>query len=196
MEAGAPGLSVSGTGREVQQEAQASGVQTDSTDDDVIPRDPSGRRRTEETQAGSSQHTPVTRPTKAYYTRTRSQGTATKPKRDGYLSDLSSEDDYNGTKYVTGLEESSQSQFRILPFHSRPTGPPHKGLGPIKPANKRFDNLMSYRSYRLRETTDTRSSKATAEVRPHLKNLSLTLGKHKFDGTDPYPSFRLPCSLH
>ena len=73
----------------------------------------------------------------------------------------------------------------MLPFHARPVGPPHEGLRSIKPANSLFDKLMSYRSYRLKLTTDVRTSFATSEVRTHLKNLTLTLKSHAFDGDDP-----------
>lgn len=38
-------------------------------------------------------------------------------------------------------------------------------------------------------TNNTRLSKGTAEVRVHLKNLSLTLKNHTFDGTDPIHVF-------
>ena len=43
---------------------------------------------------------------------------------------------------------------------------------------------MSYRSYRLIVRTDTRSSRATAEVRTNIKNLSLIMNQQAFDGSD------------
>lgn len=74
-------------------------------------------------------------------------------------------------------------------FYSRPEGPPHLGLRSIKPANDKLDKLMSYRSYRFMITTGTRSSRATAEVCVHIKNLNLTMRKHTFDGTYPIKIF-------
>ena len=74
-------------------------------------------------------------------------------------------------------------------FNSRPKGPPHVGLR--KTANRILDKLISYRSYRLIVTTDTHSSRATAEVRTHIKKLNLTIKEHKFDGSDPIKIFDL-----
>lgn len=73
----------------------------------------------------------------------------------------------------------------IEPFQSHPVRAPHVSLRSIKPVNKKLENLMTYRAYRLMSTADTRSSRATAEVRDHLKNLNLTIGKSIFNGTGP-----------
>ena len=126
----------------------------------------------------------------SYYSRTRSHSvdkTTTLPTRAGYESDTSSEE-YLDKSYATGHDEDVPLT-NIVPFHSRPKGPPHVGLRSIKPANRIFDKLMSYRSYRLMVTTETRSSRATAEVRTHIKNLSLTMNQHTFDGSDPIKIF-------
>ena len=48
---------------------------------------------------------------------------------------------------------------------------------------------MSYRSYRLKRALDTRTSSETTVVRLHIKNLTLTLEKHVFDGIDPIRIF-------
>lgn len=94
------------------------------------------------------------------------------------------EGDYLDSNYLTGHEEPYSSSSNILPFHSRPTGPPHPGLRSIKP-EKRFDQLMSYRLYLLVITANMGLSKATAEVRVLLKNLNLTLKNHTLDSTEP-----------
>ena len=38
-------------------------------------------------------------------------------------------------------------------------------------------------------TSETRSSRATAEARTHIKNLRLTMNKHAFYGSDPIKIF-------
>ena len=125
----------------------------------------------------------------SYYSRTRSRSNGNAYNHyNGYHSDSSSEDDYYDRDYITGHEDSSPV-VSIVPFHSRPVGPPHIGLRSIKPANRKLDKLMSYRSYRLRNTTDMRTSRDTAEVRIHIKNLNLTLKNHTFDGNDPIKIF-------
>lgn len=77
----------------------------------------------------------------------------------------------------------------ILQLHFRQTGTLHSGLRSIKPTNKTFEKLMSYLSYILMTTTDTRPSKATADVRVHIKNINLNLKNHTFDGTEPIRVF-------
>ena len=126
----------------------------------------------------------------SYYTRTRSHyvdKANALHKRTGYESDTSFEE-YLDNSYETGHDEDVPLT-NIVPFHSRPKGPPHVGLRSIKPANRIFDKLMSYRSYRLIVMTDTRSSRVTDEVRTHNKNLSLTMNQHAFDGSDPIKIF-------
>lgn len=95
----------------------------------------------------------------------------------------------NTSTRVTGYEKADSSAPNILPFHSRPTEPPHAGLRSIRPAKKRVDKLMSYISYQLMINYDTRSSKATAEVTMHIESLNQTMKNHTFDGTDPIRIF-------
>lgn len=75
--------------------------------------------------------------------------------------------------------------INILPCYSRPTGNPHAGLLSIRLSNIRLNKLMLYRSYRIMITTDTQSSKATAKVRPHIKNRNHVMKIHTFEVTDP-----------
>ena len=157
---------------------------------DYEEEDHNANARMKKTQAGTSRaHQKKGQITASYYSRTRSRKADRHPKKNiGYDSDSSSEDDYNDHRYVTGHEDTSPV-VNIVPFHSRPVGPPNIGLRSIKPANKKFDRLISYRSYRLRLTTDQRSSRDTAEVRVHIKNLNLTMKSHIFDGNDPIKIF-------
>lgn len=48
---------------------------------------------------------------------------------------------------------------------------------------------MQYRSYWLMFTTESLSSRETADVRVHINNLNLTLKNHMFDGNDPFNIF-------
>lgn len=98
----------------------------------------------------------------------------------GYASDFSSENQYNDKNYVIGYEE--ESPMALLLFHSRPGRQPLAGLRSINPANKMFDKLLSYRSYQLMTTVDTRSSRATAGVKVHIMTMS------KYVLTDPMKS--------
>lgn len=105
------------------------------------------------------------------------------------LYDSSSADDYGDDGYRIGANEESFLHLQIVQFHSRPVGPPHIGLRSIKPAKKLFYKLLSYRSYKLKNTTDTRSALETTKVRLHLNNLTLTMKNHTFDGNDPIDIF-------
>ena len=109
------------------------------------------------------------------------------PIRAGYESNTSSEE-YLEKSYATGYDEDVPLT-NIVQFYSRPKGPPHVGLSLIKAANRIFDKLMSYRSYRVMVTSEMRSSQATTEVRTHIKNLSLTMNHNAFDGSDPIKLF-------
>jgi len=161
-------LAAAATGTQVQKKQHAS----DASDEEEVDQ-PKGK---------------TTSQTRSYYSRTRQPHKQERQLLNGYDSDSSSDGEYLDKSYATGHEEPNVL-VNILPFHSRPKGPPHVGLRSIKPANRIFDKLMSYRSYRLMVTTDTRTSRSTAEVRVHVKNLNLTMKKHTFDGSDPIKIF-------
>lgn len=110
----------------------------------------------------------------SYYTPTplRKVDQTTKHRNIRHKSYSSSVEDYHDDSYVTGREDMNL-ETNIVPFHSRPDGPPHIELRSIKPANTKFGKLMSYRSQRLMITTVIWLSRDTAEVRDHPKNLNL-----------------------
>lgn len=141
-----------------------------------------------QTKPGPPMITNIGQTTDSYYNRIRSRpdDQTTRNRRTGY--DSSSEDDYYDQTYVIGLEDKSTT-INIVPFHSRPVGPTHIGIRSKKPANKTFDKLMSYQSYRLMITKDRRSSRDTADVRVHIKNLNLTMKNHVLNGNDPIKIF-------
>lgn len=158
---------------------------TEGSDNDVLPKTHSMRRRTKKAQPRTSRKSTKTNRNDSYDTRTQyHQVNETVTKWFGYGSDSSSEDDYLDKSYDTGRDDPDCSAPKIFTFNSRPTGPPHAGFRWIKIANKRIEELLSYRSYRLMVTNHTKSSKATAEARVHIKNLNLRMKNHTFDGTD------------
>lgn len=147
------------------------------------------RRSIKKRKVGTSRHSKNTNTRSPYYTLTSSyQVDKIHSKRSGYESYSSSEDDYLDKNYVMGHEESN-SLAKILPFHYRPTGSQHTGLRSIKPANKRFDKLMSYRSNWIMITTNKRSSRAKAEVIVQIKSLNVTLKNHTIDKKNPIRAF-------
>lgn len=77
----------------------------------------------------------------------------------------------------------------IVSFQSRSVRLLHICLRSIKPANKNFNKVMQHRSYRRMIKPDTRSSRATAEVRVHGKNLNSTMGMYTSDENDHFKVF-------
>lgn len=77
----------------------------------------------------------------------------------------------------------------IVRFTHAQLDPQNIDLRSIKPANKNFDKMMSYRSQRLIATTYTRSSQDTAEAQVHIKMLKLTLKYHVFHRNYPINRF-------
>ena len=72
-----------------------------------------------------------------------------------------------------------------LNIHQRQKGPKILGLDSLVPSDSRFDRLMSYRYYRLIDTTAARTQDSTTRLHRLLKNIQLTMREHKFDGEDP-----------
>lgn len=137
-----------------------------------------------EAQIETSRTSPKHSRASSNYTPSRSGKVEKYSQKVGYEYDLSSEDHYLDNSYVTGHEQRDSSVSKNSTFHSGPTGPPHLGLRYMKPIIKRCENLLSYRSYRLLITSDTMSSRETADVRVHIKNRNITVKNHKFDDTD------------
>ena len=83
--------------------------------------------------------------------------------------------------------ESDQEEIprgKVLSFWERGIGPKFGDLRSIKPADPRFDRLLSYRFYRLTDRTLTRDYKKTQQLRGFIKQLNTTLGDEKFSGAD------------
>lgn len=67
----------------------------------------------------------------------------------------------------------------------RTKGRRHLGLKELKPTNLLYRKLLSYRYYRLEDTTPQRTPRGTGKVRNHLRQMELTMKAHKFSGEDP-----------
>ena len=64
-------------------------------------------------------------------------------------------------------------------------GPRFPGLKPLRATNPLYDQLLDYRYYRLRKTSQSRSSRDTGKAKEYVKRMEYTLKEHSFNGTDP-----------
>ena len=74
-------------------------------------------------------------------------------------------------------------------FWDREIGPKFGSMSSLKPADPRFDRLLSYRFYRLADRTQVRNSQRTQQLRGFIKQMNTTVGEEKFDGSDPIMVF-------
>ena len=96
-----------------------------------------------------------------------------RPNRRNYSSESDSDSD------------SDDETAIAVPFDRRRKGPKHPGLHVLRPSNPAFDRLMSYRYYRLRKTTHSRTARETGKVRDFIKRMDTSLRRHRFSGGDP-----------
>lgn len=116
-------------------------VYTDQSDEEATPT----HERTKESQSGTSRTHGLQQNAASCYTRSRSHHVdRTTPRKYGYQSESSSEEDYLDKRCVIG-HDNTNALLNIVQFHSRPTGTPHIGFTSIKHANNRFDKFMSCR---------------------------------------------------
>lgn len=71
---------------------------------------------------------------------------------------------------------------QILRFHSGPIRQPHLLLLWLKTANSIVRKLITYHSYRLKQTPHMRSSTETTEIRIYINSLNLSISNHTFNG--------------
>lgn len=64
-------------------------------------------------------------------------------------------------------------------------GSKYPGLKSLHPTNPLYKMVLSYHPYRLDDTIQRLSSRATGKVRGFLKRMYLTLKDHRFSGEDP-----------
>lgn len=68
-------------------------------------------------------------------------------------------------------------------------------LKTLKSSNSLYDDLISYRTYRLKERTNKRTGKDTAKVRHHMKMLEIEMNDQLFIGEDPVQVFNFLADL-
>ena len=93
-------------------------------------------------------------------------------------------DDSTDTDSTYSTDEDERAPTFSLNIHQRKKGPKHHGLDSLVPSDERFDRLMSYRYYRLLDTTSLRTHETTSRLHKTLKNIELTMKEHKFSGED------------
>lgn len=64
-------------------------------------------------------------------------------------------------------------------------GKQYEVLKTLKCSNPLYDDLMIYRTYRLKKRTHKRTVKETAKVRDHIKRIDISIMYHLFTGDDP-----------
>ena len=85
---------------------------------------------------------------------------------------------------IDTTDDEAEGRFAPVPFHEREKGPKYRNLESLKAADPRFDRYLSYRFYRLSDTSQFRNFKKTGEVRALTKRLFSMLGDEGFDGED------------
>ena len=106
------------------------------------------------------------------------------PKRRGSRSGPSSSSSEASSDSDSSVDElvSRGHDHRLS---SRPKGPKYRGLKELRPTNPVFDKLMSYRNYRLTDTTQYRTRHQTGKVWDLIKRLEVTMKDYCFTGGDP-----------
>ena len=98
-------------------------------------------------------------------------------------------DDSTDTDSTYSTDEDERAPTFSLNIHQRKKGPKQQGLDSLVPSDERFDRLMSYRYFRPLHTTSMRTHETTTRLHKTLKNIDLTMRKHKFSGEDTILGF-------
>ena len=93
-------------------------------------------------------------------------------------------DDSIDTDSTYSTDEDERPTTLSIHIHQRQKGPKPKGLDSLVPSDERFDRPMSYRYYRLLDTTSLRTYETTSRLHKNLKNIELTMREQKFSGED------------
>ena len=91
-------------------------------------------------------------------------------------------DDSTDTDSTYSTDEYERAPRFSLNIHQRQKGPKQQGLDSLAPSEERFDRLMSYRYYRLLDTTAMRTHETTTSLHKTFKNIELNMREHKFYG--------------
>ena len=84
-------------------------------------------------------------------------------------------DDSTDTDSTYSTDEDERDPMFSLNIHQRQNGPKQQGLERLVRSDERFDRLMSYRYYRLLNTTATRTHETTNPLHKTLKNIELAM---------------------
>lgn len=128
------------------------------------------------------------RPAKSEKTRIRSRRQLTvEPESDSsedwsVSESESSESERDARSRRRRSKKGSQRTPRISVRKTK--GPRHEGLKTLPHTHARYKDALSYRTYRLMNTTSERDGRATGRAKDKIKRMHLTLGKHIFDGKD------------
>lgn len=102
-------------------------------------------------------------------------------------SDSSSSDsDDSGMSSSSSSDDGSRRSHRKKKSKSKKEkkGPKHPGLKELRVTDLKFLRVLSYRTYRLRNTSHRRKSKETGKVKDQIRRMEITLRKQMFSGTD------------
>lgn len=101
-------------------------------------------------------------------------------------SSSSSRSSREGRGRRRGEEPSSRATYTSHgAIRAREKGRRHFGLKELKPTNPLYRKLLSYRYYRLEDSSGTRSSRDTGRVKDLIRRMNVTMLKQKFSGEDP-----------
>ena len=89
------------------------------------------------------------------------------------------------SKSATKGSRKSKVLYAVPVIHRRQKAPKHKGLNNLRPTNPLYEDLLSYRSYRLWNPSYHRTSRGTGKFKDHIKRWELTIRGHLFNGVDP-----------
>ncbi len=82
-------------------------------------------------------------------------------------------------------DATSSVTMSAMPRNNQPLGPAEYGLDEIEPADDRFRQVLSYRRYRLRDTTSVASGTILRNVGIWQRRLDHVMKRHRFDGKRP-----------
>jgi len=84
-----------------------------------------------------------------------------------------------------GTPSTSSTVTKSVPAKQDQLGPEEYGLSEITPTDRRFKNVLSYRRYRLHDTTSVMSSAVSRNIGVWIRRLKHSMTRNIFDGKNP-----------
>ena len=103
----------------------------------------------------------------------------------GRYEDPSSDEDRRSQPSSSSDEEDNHFRSRRDTRNRKSKGAKYPGLKELSPTNSLYKDALSYRSYRLEDTSQRRTSRETGKVRDYIKRMDIKLKQHHFTGEDP-----------